>query len=393
MVQDTAKQSKPALWTPNFLLLCLSNISVCLAFHSLLPTLPMYIQSLGGGKETVGLALAALTVAAVIARPIAGWAADTMGRRLIMLAGLFLFLLPTTGLLFMVPLLPLLLLRIFQGVGWGVSTTALGTVAADIVPKNRLGEGLGYVGSTSSLSLAIAPALGLWLIESSSFELLFWLCTGFSLASIVFALPIRCPAHTPAPRSGSLSLVEKSAIKPSLVILLVALTYSSLLSFLALHVHQQGLASSGLFFSAMALSTLGIRPLAGMVLDRYGSQGYNLIVFSGFICLILGMYGIAGITTITGLLISGILYGIGFGFLQPSMLTLALLSAPARRGAANATYWTAFDIGVAAGSVLWGFVAQSWGYAGMFEANILALLAAAALYLVIVKEGLLPSVK
>lgn len=370
----------PALWTKNFALLCLSNIAVCLSFHSLLPTLPVYIQLQGGTKETVGLALAALTVAAVITRPIAGWAIDTYGRRVILLAGLITFLVPTIFYISMVSIMPLMVLRMLQGVGWGICSTALGTIASDVVPKSRLGEGMGYFGSTGSLSLATAPALALWLIDAASFEALFWACSLFAVLAIVIALPISCPRQQTAPSAGKLDLIERSAVKPSIVILLIALTYSALLSFLALYLRQQGMASSGLFFTAMALTTLGVRPLSGMLIDRQGLRGYNIVVFSGLICLAAAMFATAGITALPGLILSGLLYGIGFGFLQPSMLTLCLTGAPSRRGAANATFWTAFDVGVAAGSILWGFIAEHWGYASMFQFNILALVLAAVMY-------------
>lgn len=74
-------ESKPKLWNLNFVFICLSLLTVCLAFHSLIPTLPLYIQEHGGSKGMAGLAMAALTVSAIIIRPITGWALDRYGRR------------------------------------------------------------------------------------------------------------------------------------------------------------------------------------------------------------------------------------------------------------------------------------------------------------------------
>ena len=64
------------------------------AFHSLIPTLPVYISNHGGSDSSAGLALATLTIAAVISRPFAGWALDRYGRKMIFLGGLLFFLLP-----------------------------------------------------------------------------------------------------------------------------------------------------------------------------------------------------------------------------------------------------------------------------------------------------------
>jgi predicted MFS family arabinose efflux permease len=63
------------------------------------------------------------------------------------------------------------------------------------------------------------------------------------------------------------------------------------------------------------------------------------------------------------------------------MLTLAISSvSPEKRGAANATFWIGFDIGVALGSVLWGIVAAAMGYRLMFNLTIIPLVIALAVY-------------
>ena len=76
------------------------------------------------------------------------------------------------------------------------------------------------------------------------------------------------------------------------------------------------------------------------------------------------------------------MYGIGFGSVQPTMLALCIRSVPSvRRGAANATYWTAYDIGIAFGSVLWEIIANYFGYVFMFYLSIIPPLLALLVYL------------
>ena len=62
------------LWTLNFILICFSAFASFLAFHSLHPTLPIYIEKFGGTAKIAGLALTSLTVAAIFSRPVTGWA-------------------------------------------------------------------------------------------------------------------------------------------------------------------------------------------------------------------------------------------------------------------------------------------------------------------------------
>jgi predicted MFS family arabinose efflux permease len=79
--------------------------------------------------------------------------------------------------------------------------------------------------------------------------------------------------------------------------------------------------------------------------------------------------------------IAGLLYGVCNGFLLSTLLILAVRRAPPeRKGAANATYWTAVDVGVAAGSMFWGFIAADLGYQLMFGLTIIPFAIAIFIY-------------
>lgn len=375
-------EKKPGLWTRDFILICFSTLTTYIAFHSLIPTLPLYIQKFGGTDKETGLALAFLTVAAVVIRPIAGWALDGYGRRLILLFGLILFLVPSIIYIWQVPVYLLLFLRLVQGFGWGICSTAAGTVASDVVPAGRVGEGMGYFGLATSISLATAPAYGLWLIDKFSFTTLFMSCVVLTVISLVLAQPIRYSHQVGATGRAKPVFIEKTALRPALVILFVTVTYSSLLSFLALFARQQGKATAGLFFTTLAVTTLVTRPLSGVIVDKLGRRGYDLVILPGILAIAASMLVLAGTARPLHLLLGGILYGIGFGFIQPTMLALCISKvSPDKRGAANATYWTAFDIGVASGSVIWGLVVSAYGYAVMFGLNVIPAGLALAVYL------------
>ncbi len=369
------------LWNRNFILISLSFLTVCLAFHSLIPTLPIYIQERGGSEGMAGLAMAVLTIAAVIIRPVTGCALDRYGRRAILIIGLLTFLIPSLAYILLLPIAPLLFFRFIQGFGWGIGNTSQGTVVSDVIPRNRMGEGLGFFGLATSISLAVAPAAGLWLVEHVSFQVLFIfssLLTGFSL---VLAMLVKYPELNKSGSKSSMVFIEKASICPSAITLLTTITYSSLLSFLALYAKQKGISPAGVFFVVMAVTTFVSRPLSGIVIDKKGSTGYDLIIFSGLAAIIGSMVVIAQTFSLWYLIIGGILYGLGFGFVQPATLAICINSvSSARRGAANATYWTAFDVGVAAGSVFWGIVSNYFGFTIMFYLNVVPPLLAAAVY-------------
>lgn len=374
-------RARPPLWTFNFILICLSSLALFFAFYSLIPTLPVYIERFGGTSRIAGLALAALALASVITRPFAGWALDKYGRKTIFLGGLLLYLLPMLIYIGMIPVLILIILRFFQGLTWGVGNTASNTVAADIVPRERLGEGMGFFSLTLSVSMAASPALALWLINAYSFPVLFITCSLLTLTSIILASLIKYPKHEFRATAPRLVFMERAALRPALVMLFVTVNYSSALSFLSLHAIAQGLATAGLFFTSFAVTTLVSRPLAGIIVDRKGRKGYDLGILLGIVAIMAAVPFLAQVSAVQHLVAAGVLYGIGFGFIQPMMLTLAISSvSPGKRGAANATFWTGFDLGVAVGSILWGLVAAALGYKFMFNLTIIPLLIALAVY-------------
>ncbi len=379
-VKNNAVTSR--LWTLNFALICLSGLFVYFGFHSLIPTLPVYILQHGGITHISGLALGVLTIAAVISRPFAGWALDNYGRKALFIGGLLFFLIPTLVFVSIIPVAMLILLRFFQGLAWGVCSTASGTVASDVVPKERLGEGMGFFSLHISVSLAIAPAIGLWLMEKYSFQALFAVSSLFIIISIILALLIRYPKTEKILVKTDFAVFEKAAFRPALIILFLTMTYSSLLSFLAVFVQKQGVGSAALFFAALAITTVVSRPLGGRIVDRLGNRGYDLTVIPGLVAVIVAMPIIAQISSVSALIIGSIVYGFGFGLVQPTMLALCINSVPTnKRGAANATYFIFFDTGVGIGSIIWGLIAGIWGYSSMFNLNMFAAFLALAVYL------------
>ncbi|MDO9534327.1 MAG: MFS transporter [Bacillota bacterium] len=380
MEKSIPQQGKPKLWTINFILSCLAHFSIYLVFFSFAPTLPIYIERFGGSSSIAGLAMAALTLAAVFSRPVAGWALDKYGRKLIFLGGLLVFLLPSILYIFMVPVTLLIVLRFIQGLGWGVANTSSWTVASDIVPPERLGEGMGFFSATLSIATAVAPALALWLI-GYSFEALFLACSLLIVIAIILALIVKYPQIEKQVVKTKTVFMEKAALRPAMVILFISITYSTILSFIALYAFRQGLASAGLFFAAFAITTLIFRPLSGMIIDRKGEKGYDLVFLIGSIAMITAILVLTRLVTPLHLVVGGIFYGLGFGFIQPTILAQCIRRVPsARRGAANATYWTALDIGVASGSIGWGFVANALGYSMMFFLTLIPVVIAIAIY-------------
>lgn len=354
---STPKQN---LWTKDLLLIMCANLFIFLGFQMLLPVLPVYATSLGGGNASAGLVIGVFTLSAVFIRPFAGRWLDQFGRKVVFLSGLVLFILALIAYHWTSTIFLLLLLRFIHGFGWGASSTASGTIATDFIPKSRMGEGMGFFGLTNSLSMALAPALGLSLMSHLGFNAVFNVAIAFALIALLLALFIQYEKPQAKARSESLNYFEKVAILPGVIIFFITMTYGAVVTFIALYASQRGIQNIGLFFTVYAIALMISRPFFGRIADR---KGYAAAVLPGILGVLVTMLCLYFAQSMSAFLIAAFIYGLGFGAIQPSLQAMAVHNIPTfRRGAANGTFMMGFDLGIGAGAAIWGAIAEITGY-------------------------------
>ncbi|WP_031308277.1 MFS transporter, partial [Mesobacillus boroniphilus] len=132
--QSGSVQQNPGtekIWSRDFLFIFLANFFIFLGFQMTLPTIPLFVEQLGGNDQLIGFVVGIFTFSALLVRPFAGRMLETRGRGFVYLIGLVIFVLSVGSFGFAVSIAFLFLMRIVQGVGWGFSTTASGTIATD----------------------------------------------------------------------------------------------------------------------------------------------------------------------------------------------------------------------------------------------------------------------
>ncbi|EPR28288.1 Transporter, MFS superfamily protein [Geobacillus sp. WSUCF1] len=77
--QPLMAEQKEKIWTKDFVLICLANFFVFLGFQMTLPTLPLFVEHLGGNDQLIGVVVGVFTFSALIVRPFAGHALETKG--------------------------------------------------------------------------------------------------------------------------------------------------------------------------------------------------------------------------------------------------------------------------------------------------------------------------
>lgn len=376
------------IFSKDFAFIWFANFFVFLGFQMTLPTIPVFINDLGGSDQLIGIVVGVFTFSALIIRPYVGHALESKGRGYVYIFGLFLFVLSVGSFGFISIIWMLIIMRIVQGVGWGYSTTASGTIATDLIPPKRRGEGMGYFGLSGNFALAVGPALGLTLANTINFTILFLVCAALGFIALLLALNIQYKKVDDSPhktKPARFDVFEKSALHPSIILFFITSTFGGITSFLPLYTAEKNIAGIQLYFISFALFLMLSRVFAGKIYDEKGDL---YVVPPGILLTFVAMLLLAWLPNMTTMIIAGALFGFGFGAVQPALQAWAVDKAPGnRKGMANATFFSFFDLGVGVGAMLFGQLAYMYNYALIYLAAALFVFFALIYYVVLIVTG------
>ncbi|MDO4163463.1 MAG: MFS transporter [Bacteroides sp.] len=362
-MKQTERQEK--LWTASFIKICLVNLFIFINFHALLPTFPFFVTYLGGDAVAIGLATALFSVASILSRPFLGWLTDTKGRCLLLTLGLVGMSLIPMGYFVSAGIAMAVLLRTVHGAFHAASSNAASTWVTDIIPHTRMGEGLGMYGLSMAISTAVAPALGLAVMNAYGFRPLFALATLAGCIALLLGLSIKNRNYKLSSEPLRLgNLFEKMSLPASVTQFFFMIAYGVIEVYVAIYASTHHLPSGGIYFIFIAVATVLTRILLGRAIDRYGEAR---LVYTGNAAIIIGILLLVFAHNTPCYILSALLLGYSFGAIQPSLQTMAMHAvSPERRGAASSTFFVAFDLGIALGGFLAGVLIKYFDYDTMF---------------------------
>lgn len=377
------------IWSKNFVLFILVALGMSLGANMLNSPLPVYALHIGANNATAGLITGLFALSSCICRPIFGNLIDRRGRFIILFFGITGYALITFGYNFTNTILFLLIIRFMQGISMSAYTTALGTIAADLVSADRLIEGFGYYNLVQTIASSVGPMIGLYLIANSNYHLLFSASFLFALLSLVisFFIQYKKVPEVVRQKRTSVKLFEKSAVPVTIAVFFVEISAGSVMTFISPYAASRGINNIGIYFTVNALMLFVSRIFIAKLVNCIGT--YKVIVSS------LSLVGISMIvlyfsTTIPIFLLAAMLNGLGAGILFPVLNTLAIkFCEKDRRGTANATYYIGVDVGIGGGSVLGGFLSQLFGYAFLYLLSAVCVAAALGIYFICIRKQML----
>ena len=334
--------------------------------------LPLFITRHGGTEADIGILMGVFTFASIASRPWISEMIDRIGRkRTYTFACMVLVLTPLVYPLFTGTLssfyVSMILVRGVHGIGLALSFTAVITYISDIIPANRLNEGIGMFGVTALMSLAFGPIFAELMIRNFGFSVFFFSASGLAFMGFLCHIPISDtfvpPSGKPAQTFFSVLIVPKRRF-----VLVLAFMFgfgmSAIFSFVAPFAEEKRLAFISLFYIFYSAGAILMRLFGGRLADRIGEKR---IIPYGFAITGCGLLSIIPLNGNPILMLSGFLAGSGHGLLYPCLNALAIRDEPVDiRGKIIGIFTGGLDAGIFTGSMVLGYVGKWFGFQTLF---------------------------
>ncbi len=372
-----------------------------IGFGIIIPLLPFYAERFGGSAQTVAMLSASFSAMQFVFMPIWGRLSDRVGRRPILLLGLFGSF--ASYLVFgLAESLPLLFVsRMFAGIAGATVSTAQAVIADTTTPENRA-KGMGLIGAAFGLGFVFGPAIGGVLSRwGHAAPPLF--AAALSLVNFVaawFLLPETRPAHVPATAKAARSRLDslKNALTrptlPTLLIIyvLVVAAFSGFETTFALFSERKfGFTEEtiGYFFAYVGVVLSIVQGgLVGRAVKRFGERR---LVSSGLFMLALGLVMIAFSRSIVELLIANGVMTVGMAFNSPALTSLiSQRSDPEDQGGILGVSQGLASLARIVGPAWGGFLFDRWGITSPYLSSAALILVACGISIVALGGGSAP---
>ncbi|MFO1446094.1 MFS transporter [Bacillus sp. Bva_UNVM-123] len=347
------------------------NFNLMLIFYLLMVTMASFaVKEYHASVSQAGLVSGIYIVGALIGRVVTGRIIQKVGTKKILMVGLILFALTMSFYFIQAGITVLLISRLVNGIAVGVASTATSTVVAQILPNTRRGEGIGYYSMSTTLGTAIGPFFGLMLSQYTTYYVIFMLCMLLAIIALISAFFTKIPKSEVSKVQDQKGFhfsqfIDRRALPIAIIMLLFALGYASIISFLNFFAEERDLVrASSFFFFIYAIAILLTRPFTGRIID---TKGANYIIYPCALLFGVGLLLLSSSHSTFLLLLSGAIIGIGYGNISSTLQALAIkVTTFENMGLATSTYFIGLDVGLGFSPYFLGYLVPSIGYSQLY---------------------------
>ncbi len=302
-----------------------------LGFGIIIPLLPFYAETFGANALLIGLLSTSFSLMQFAFAPVWGRLSDRIGRRPVILLGLFGSFVSYLVFGLANSLVVLFASRIFAGIAGANIPTAQAVIADSTTIDNRA-KGMGMIGAAFGLGFIFGPAIGGFL-SRWGFSTPAFFASALSLANFVaawFLLPeTLSPAHRAGrPASGRLQAFGRALARPNLPLLLVIYfivvaafsNFEAMFALFAQNRFQFEAATIGYVFAFVGTVLVIVQGgLVGRVVRRVGERR---VVPIAILLVAIGLGLLPLNHSVATLLATLAVMSVGMGFNNPSLVSL-----------------------------------------------------------------------
>jgi len=381
VTEENSQRRVTTLWNKNFICIIICNLLLCLSHFSINPLVASYTKYLNTSAQLTGFLTGMFFAVAFLIRPFAGPVMVKIDKRKLLIFVFGIGSVSSLGYALFHSVPAFIAFRFLSGVQYSLVGGLIMTLAADHLPEEKMASGMGIYGVGGALGNAVAPALGVELLnfgtrikgEGFGFSLAF-LFSAVILAAAVIPAAIIDPDRKTKEDIATAGAWYKNiftvhALPTMILILLVMVPNSILNTYMIEFGKAQGISGISVFFTVFAVAMIVTRPISGYLVDRFGVEK---IIIPVLVIYAAGLY-IAGSSSSLGtLLLAAVLVAIGFGTAQPSIQAMCIQSVtPLKRGVASNTIYMGADLGLFTGPFLGAFIYEKYSYATMYKTTVL----------------------
>ncbi|GAA2953599.1 MFS transporter [Lactobacillus kefiranofaciens subsp. kefirgranum] len=349
---------RKSIYTKDVILVMAASFFFMFSTMFVNPLINGYAKNLGASSTFAGIIVGIMSVAAMFLRPVAGNLTDKFSKYLLSFIGGVLILIGVLGYVFTPSSEWLLLFRLINGTGYVLCTVCMTTWLAFLVPRQHVGEAMGFYGLMNALAMALAPALSINIYQKIGYHESM-IASAVSAFLMVIAIQFvgnhALPIKRPRTKKKHFKIIQLNVLPVAILTTLFAMPYFVTQADIVTYVEQKHLSVAvGAYFLIYAVVLLVIRIGLKRYFDtvRFGVWFWiSLVSTAAYISLLAVMNN----NWQMALAAAGM--ALGYGIIYSVLQSTALLLAPIEeQGLASSTFYLGLDIAMAFGPMISGVI-------------------------------------
>lgn len=320
------------------------------------PLITGFAENIGATAAVMGFVGGLMNLVSLFCRPLAGNLADRLSKYKVSFIGGVFMTAACVGYVFAPNEAVLVISRIINGFGFACCSVCMSTWMSNMLPKEKVGSGMGVYGTMNALGMALAPAIGVSVYQRFGYRTAFVIALVFSAAIMIVIQFIGDkgePEETLTEEKKHFELIDVRVIPISFIIMLFAIPYCATQSFLVTYTEARKLTVTvSMFFPFYAVVLIILRLTLRNLFDKLP---FGVFLGASCVCELIAILLLAVMRNNVMMFLAAAFLAGGYGIMSSvCQSTAILLAGKEKRGLANSTYYIGLDLGMTLGPMIGG---------------------------------------